>query len=70
MTMVINSITPHIAPLAGYYILAPLKRKVAGISSTQRVLNKKFEGPTFEISTRFPMVRRRAKPGEERSDEP
>jgi len=56
MTMVINAITPHLAPLAGYYIIGPLKRCFASTSSTQRSLNKKFEGPTFLISTRFPMV--------------
>ncbi len=55
-TMVINAITPHMSPLLGYYVLDPLKRTMASVAATQRSLNKKFEGPEFEISTRFPMI--------------
>jgi len=43
MTMVLNAVTPHMAPLAGYYVVGPLKRCLASASSTQRTLNKKYE---------------------------
>ncbi|GMH90450.1 hypothetical protein TL16_g11773 [Triparma laevis f. inornata] len=56
LTMAINSITVHIAPLLAYFIITPVKRCFASASATQRSFNKKFEGPEFAISTRFPMV--------------
>ncbi|GMH46365.1 hypothetical protein TrRE_jg6856, partial [Triparma retinervis] len=37
-------------------LLKPIKLCMAGVSATQRSLNKKVEGPEFEISTRFPMI--------------
>ncbi|GMI01404.1 hypothetical protein TrVE_jg10724 [Triparma verrucosa] len=56
LTMAINSVTVHIAPMAAYLVVTPIKRFLAGASATQRSFNKKFEGPEFAISTRFPMV--------------
>jgi hypothetical protein len=56
MTMLINAVTPHLVPFVGYFILHPLKTCMASGSGTQRTLNKTFEGPVFDISTRFPMV--------------
>jgi hypothetical protein len=56
LTMAINSVTVHIGPMVGYYIIQPIKLCMAGVSATQRSLNKKVEGPEFEISTRFPMI--------------
>jgi len=56
LTMAINSVTVHIGPIIGYYIVQPVKMCMAGVSATQRSLNKKVEGPEFEISTRFPMI--------------
>jgi len=56
LTMAINSVTVHISPILGYYVIQPVKLCLTGVSATQRSLNKKMEGPEFEISTRFPMI--------------
>ena len=50
-TMAINGVSVHASPLIGYLVVAPLQRCFASASATQRKLNKKFEGPEFEVRT-------------------
>ena len=53
ITLGLNAVTPHIAPLAQYFIVAPLMRCLFSSSkATQRDLNLLQAGPQFEVTTR------------------
>ena len=54
VTLCLNVVTPHIAPLAQYYLILPLKRYCCSSRQvTQRDLNHIQAGPQFEITTRY-----------------
>lgn len=57
MTMIINVIVPQLGPLAKTYVIFPVKRWFKSHSAvTQDQMNALYEGPSFDISIRFPLV--------------
>eukprot|EP00943_MAST-04B_sp_MAST-4B-sp1_P009956 g9956.t1 len=53
ITLAMNAVTPHIAPVTQYFVVAPLKRcLLAKGKATQRDLNLLQAGPQFEVTTR------------------
>jgi hypothetical protein len=56
-TMLINIFVPHLAPLLGLYIIAPLKRSLtASGKNTQETLNELYMGPDFPITIRTAQI--------------
>jgi hypothetical protein len=57
ITMGINSLVPHAAPVGKLYVLRPLQRWMQKRKAlTQRGLNLAMEGPEFHIAPRYAQV--------------
>ena len=55
LTMVINMVAPHCAPLLTVFVVTPLKRWVKrGKALTQRELDNLYTGPEFGVAVRAP----------------
>merc|ERR1711966_318600 len=57
LTMLMNVFIPHLSPAVKYFLLVPLKKRFGRNSAvTQYKRDSAFEGPRFEIETRYPVV--------------
>ncbi|OWZ12226.1 Transmembrane protein [Phytophthora megakarya] len=57
MTMLINSIMPHMILLLQMLVISPVKRCLKRRSvRTQDKMDKLYAGPTFDLAVRYPMI--------------
>lgn len=56
-TMLINVVVPHIGPVFKTFFLQPIKRTLlSSLVFTQEEMNVLYEGPSFTIEERYPLV--------------
>jgi hypothetical protein len=57
LTMVVNTMLPHVQPLIEFFVAGPLSRSIASkLAPTQHDLNHALYGPKFRIATRYPVI--------------
>ncbi|CAM9191176.1 unnamed protein product, partial [Discosporangium mesarthrocarpum] len=56
ITMTIQTFAPQLPALIYYAIVGPIKRRMAFVALTQQQLNKHWECPRFDLSSRLPFT--------------